>query len=102
MGRAHFFHPSTGASSTYWRDPWVNGGKGVKNRYIGLKFKINGKFHFGWARITVITSKGSFTSILTGFAYETIADKSIIAGETKGTDDSGIEQSNPAALALPG
>jgi hypothetical protein len=32
---------------TRWSGAWVNGGKGVKNRYLGLKFKINGKFHFG-------------------------------------------------------
>src|ERR1700690_3801674 len=41
------------SSVTYWRGPWFNGGKGVENRYLGLKFKITGRFHFGWARMTV-------------------------------------------------
>jgi hypothetical protein len=36
-------------SKTLWYGPWVNGGKGVKNRYLGIKFKINGRFHYGWS-----------------------------------------------------
>jgi hypothetical protein len=74
-------------SSTTWYGPWVSGGKGVKNRFLGLKFKTNGRFHFGWARITVTTTKNSFTAILTGYAYETIPGKAIIAGATKGPND---------------
>ena len=70
-----------------WSGAWVNGGKGVKNRYLDLKFKIKGRFHFGWARLTVTTAKASFTSTLTGYAYETIPWKAIIAGATKGPDD---------------
>jgi hypothetical protein len=74
-------------SHTYWQGPWFNGGKGVKNRYLGLKFKVKGRFHFGWARITVTTTKNRFTTLLTGYAYETIPGKAIIAGATKGPDD---------------
>jgi hypothetical protein len=74
-------------SDTYWVGPWLNGGKGVKNRYLGLKFEIKGSFHFGWARITVTTTKNRFTALLTGYAYETIPGKAIIAGATKGPDD---------------
>jgi hypothetical protein len=74
-------------SSTTWYGPWMNGGTGVKNRYLGLKFKLKGRFHFGWARITVTTRKNSFTAILTGYAYETIPGKAIIAGATKALND---------------
>jgi hypothetical protein len=71
-----------------WYGPWANGGKGVKDRYLGVKFKIGGKFHYGWTRITVTTGPRGFTGmILTGYAYETIAGKSIIAGATKGPED---------------
>jgi hypothetical protein len=28
---------------------WVN----VKNRYLGVKFKIKGEYHYGWARLSV-------------------------------------------------
>src|SRR5215471_18178165 len=43
-------------SSYQWYGKWANGGKGVKNRYLGLKFTIKGKAHFGWARLTVSTA----------------------------------------------
>ena len=75
------------SSSTYWFGPWINGGNGVKNRYLGLKFKIKGKFHFGWARLTITTTKNNFTATLTGYAYETIPGKAIIAGQTKEKDE---------------
>jgi hypothetical protein len=74
-------------STTRWSGPWMNGGKGVKNRYLGLKFKVGGRFHFGWARISVKTAPPhGVTAVLTGYAYETIPGKAIIAGKTKGPD----------------
>jgi hypothetical protein len=98
--------PTFANTGTNWYGSWVNGGKGVQNRYLGLKFKIDGKFHFGWARITVKTSKRSFTAKLTGYAYETIPGKAIIAGATKGPDDepqpaaSSIKTGTPAPATL--
>jgi hypothetical protein len=64
---------------------WVN----VKNRYIGLKFVINGAYHYGWVRMRVIVPphSGSIVATLTGYAYETIPNKKIIAGETHGKDE---------------
>jgi hypothetical protein len=67
---------------------WVN----VSDRYLGVKFNINGETHYGWARLSVrAVSLTTYTATLTGYAYETIPNKSIIAGQTKGTkgtDDS--------------
>jgi len=61
--------------------PWVN----VKNRYLGLRFTIKGKTHYGWARLNVTAGQG-ITATLTGYAYETIPNKPIIAGKTRGPD----------------
>jgi hypothetical protein len=74
-----------GVSHTRTLGRWVN----VSDRYLGLKFKINGKFHYGWARLNVKVLKDKFkiTATLTGYAYETIPGKAIIAGATKGPDD---------------
>ena len=83
MGRARWHSFS---KHTTFFGPWANGGKGVKNRYLGLKFLVKGKVHYGWARLTV-TADGSIDGTLTGYAYETIPGKSIIAGQTKGPDD---------------
>jgi hypothetical protein len=85
-------------SSYQWYGPWANGGKGVRNRYLGLKFIIKGKIHFGWARLTVDTANNRITTTLTGYAYETISKKAIIAGKTKGPNES--ERSN-AVLGAP-
>jgi hypothetical protein len=72
---------------------WVN----VRNRYLGLKFKIEGKTHYGWVRLNVklVTDQG-FTATLTGYAYETIPNKPIITGQTKGPDDD-VGNDNPGA-----
>jgi hypothetical protein len=71
---------------------WIN----VNNRYLGLKFKIKGKFHYGWARLSVHNFINDISATLTGYAYETIPNKPIITGKTKGEDDSSVEQPNPA------
>jgi hypothetical protein len=59
----------------------------VKDRYLGLKFKIHGETHYGWARLSVqfVLNKG-IVAKLTGYAYETVPNKPIIAGKTKGPD----------------
>jgi len=80
-----------------FRGLWENKGRGVKNRYLGLKFIIQGKTHFGWARIN-FTNAASV--ILTGYAYETIPNKPIITGQTKGSDLISAEEPN-AALTTP-
>jgi hypothetical protein len=99
MGAVNFPTFTTTRGPT-WVGPWVNGGKGVKNRYLGFKFKIKGKFHFGWARLTVATQTKGFTATLTGYAYETVASKAIIAGKTKGPGEVD-SQPAPATLSAP-
>jgi hypothetical protein len=70
----------TGGGGTYFFGSWLN----VKSRYLGLRFKIAGKTHYGWARLNVQITPSSITATLTGYAYETIPNKSIRAGQTKG------------------
>jgi hypothetical protein len=72
--------------------------------YLGLEFMIKGKIHFGWARLNVTVNSGSCKGIcatLTGYAYETIPVKGIVAGRTKdGTEtekDAGELNSNPTS-----
>ena len=81
-----YYADGTGGSGTC-AGPWNN----VKNRYLGFKFSIKRKTHFGWARLNVscVTTFGNHTvsGVLTGYAYETIANKPIIAGKTKGPED---------------
>ena len=85
-------------SSTFFGQ-WANGGKGVKRRYLGLRFIINGKVHFGWARLNVSFNARTFSGTLTGYAYETTPGKAIITGKTKGPDD--LVETPDAALNVP-
>lgn len=81
MGTRFF---GTFGSSTTWAGPWANGGKGIKNRFLGLRFPMNGQIHYGWARLTVTTSSKKFASVvLTGYAYESVPNKPNRAGQEK-------------------
>ena len=76
--------------------PWL----GAKNKFLGLKFLINGEVHYGWARMNV--AKGFSRVVLTGFAYETTPNKSLHAGQTTDTADDGAknEELSGASLTL--
>jgi hypothetical protein len=63
------------------------------NRYLALEFKINGETHYGWARFSVQASYAEgVVGTLTGYAYETIANKPIRAGQTSGGTDTSFDQ----------
>jgi len=64
--------------------PWAN----VTNRYVGLQFVISGEVHFGWARLNVsCNSNTQVTAVLTGYAYETVPNRSIVTGKRKGSEE---------------
>jgi hypothetical protein len=83
---------NVGPAAVYYVGSWVN----VKNRYLGLSFKIKGKIHYGWARLSVQVENHTVVGTLTGYAYETVAGKPIKAGQTKEDDDTATIQ--PASL----
>ena len=66
-----------------------DGFKFGQTSYVGFKFLISGQTHYGWARVDVRynpnTPKRRLYLQLTGYAYETIANTSIKAGQTTGT-----------------
>jgi hypothetical protein len=56
-------------------------GGNPKNRYVGVRFLINGQTHYGWVRLTVTTSPDKFVSgTITAYAYEAVANKPIQTG----------------------
>jgi hypothetical protein len=70
---------------------WVDASTEIVSAYLGLRFLIHGQTHYGWARMELTALKPNRNSAeilgkLTGYAYETIPNKSIIAGRTKGPD----------------
>jgi hypothetical protein len=68
------------ASSRYSRRLYGDWGGNPTNRYVGVKFLINGETHYGWVRLTVTTQPRGFSATITGYAYETVANKKISAG----------------------
>ena len=60
----------------------------IPYRYLGVKFQIKGKTHYGWARMIVKVSGVKITATLTGYAYETVPNKTIIAGAKSDSEDS--------------
>jgi hypothetical protein len=77
---------------------YVSGGpwKNVTNRFLGLRFLIDGEVHYGWARLTVLTDSHRETveATITGYAYETVANQPILTGQISGT-------ANDASITLP-
>lgn len=75
---------------------WANGGEGFQHRYLGLKFAINGKIHFGWARLKIVVENHVMQAYIIGYAYETIANRSLKAGQVRETDE-GVRDAKPSA-----
>ncbi len=86
------------------RGRWISKGKGVSSRYLGLKFVINGEVHYGWARLSVTVAHhrqyDDVVATLTGYAYETVANKPITAGQTSGADVITVHPGSLGSLAL--
>jgi hypothetical protein len=77
------------------RDPTTNGTcfgtwPSGATRYLGLQFLINGEVHFGWARLNVTCKNLHVVATLTGYAYETVPDKAILAGEEDASEENGV------------
>lgn len=79
--------------------PWDK----TQSAYVGFQFLIQGKTHYGWARLrATVTAEQTVDVIVTGYAYETIANKPIVTGQTKSDESSEIpeaslDSSRPAA-----
>jgi hypothetical protein len=68
----------TGVETSFSNGPWVK----QTNKFLGLKFLIDNRFHYGWARLS--TTPGG--TVLTGYAYESDAGHKILAGQKSGDD----------------
>jgi hypothetical protein len=88
-------------TSAYTSGSWTD----VKNRYLGLAFSIDGKTHYGWARLsTTIASDCRASITLTGYAYQTTPGTPIRTGSRGKDDASEAERAEPTLgiLALGG
>jgi len=81
------------SSSSQADGPWA---PTVSNKYIGIKFDIDGDDHLGWVRISVICAPGDSKIIIHDWAYESVAGASITTGATE--TPTPIELSNFTAM----
>jgi len=82
------FVSDRGNHTTQVKCPWSN----QKAAFLGLKFLFKGKVHFGWARLKMTFNQPVINFI--DYAYETIPNKAILAGQTHAQEDPGIEEPN--------
>ncbi|MBI2269974.1 MAG: T9SS type A sorting domain-containing protein [Bacteroidetes bacterium] len=52
---------------------------GSNDFYVGLRIKISGKWHYGWARLN--TPKNFSKITIRDYAYNTVADQQILTGQ---------------------
>lgn len=93
-GSANFKWLQQGKMATTYVIPygyWVNS----PNGYLGLRIAINGQWHYGWARLSV---EGGKRALLTGYAYETVPDQYIKAGQTSGDSVSSARSASTGTL----
>ena len=79
---ANFISSTDGIHFFFVTGNWNN----VQDRFLGLKFGINGEVHYGWARLSVHAQRVGLkiTTTLLGYAYETTPQLAIRAGATGG------------------
>jgi hypothetical protein len=88
------------ASSHYSRKLYGNWANNPVNHYLGVKFLIDGATHYGWVRLTVTTRPHGFKATITGYAYETVANKPIFAGVKEGQPQAQIEHARRVSLGM--
>jgi hypothetical protein len=85
----------SGSSVGFQFCPWR--GNHPPKPFLGVKFvDTTGNIHFGWVRVTRTES----STTITGYAYETIPNKAIVAGVTHG-NVSDASLSDPADVLTP-
>jgi hypothetical protein len=93
IGRGRLCEENGGAMVFGGVGLWVN----VSDRYLGFEFDIDHQEHYGWARLTVRVTDDRVIAHLTGYAYETIANHPLHAGQTSEEDDGDAVNGEPSS-----
>jgi hypothetical protein len=82
--------------SSFSVGPWFK----AHHKYLGLAFQIDGKQHFGWARLTW-NQWTCYKCVMRieGYAYETIPGKPILAGDIGEAGQAALQPAILGALA---
>jgi hypothetical protein len=77
-------------------------GRRFTGPYLGFKFLIDGEIHYGWARVNVHADFLNLSATLTGYAYETVANRPILTGFTHGSVEASSDVSQEAQPPVAG
>ncbi len=91
----------SGSGRSYGNWPFTYGGSnGTEVRFLGVKFQIKGQTHYGWIRLAVGVGRKAVPGAVLGYAYETVANKPILAGiaGTATTDKTTAEVQAPNCI----
>lgn len=85
----------SGHDGYYTGGPWANSSP---DSYLGVRFLMNGETHYGWMRMTVVAYPYEVYAIITGYAYNTVPNQPLRAGE--GALPSKAAKARPASLGV--
>ena len=66
---------SSTSSALFMNVNWV----GKEDKFVGLRFKLSGQWHYGWIRLSVPADTSSI--IVKDYAYNAIANEPIVTGQ---------------------
>lgn len=109
----HFYrNPQMAEAATYnccptHTGPWdPYGPPGPSSGFLGLKFLIDGQNHYGWAEVSIIGDPQGyphlegFRGVVLGYAYNTVPNQPLLAGQTSDADFIGEIPPQPSTLGL--
>jgi hypothetical protein len=109
----HFYrNPLMAKGATYnccptHTGPWdPYGPPGPSSGFLGVKFIIDGQNHYGWAQVSIIGDPQGypyptgFRGVVKGYAYNTVPNQLILAGQTSDADSIGELPPPTATLGL--
>jgi hypothetical protein len=77
------------ANGSYLTMAWVYSAGGsygnwlsATDKYLGLRFFVGTNVHYGWVRLDVAATTSSITVVYKDYAYNTVAEQGILAGQT--------------------
>jgi hypothetical protein len=79
---------------------WAFQGGSIRNQYLAVKFVIDGKIHYGWARMNVLAEPAGIDAVLTAYAYETKPNTRLLTGPPSGRNETSEDSGTLGGLAL--
>ncbi len=76
----------------------------ARNRFLGLRFELDGVVHWGWAELSLKSVRGTSLRVhLEGYAYDTVPGQKIRAGQrSEDAPEAAIGSLGALALGFPG